>query len=417
VKEIKERVFRRIDSDEDKIAKLCSDLIRIPSRNPPGDTTEIASFLKDVLNEKGLDVKTFEPRKSMPNLVSTLKGSSDTPHFILNAHMDVFPANGDLWDFDPFGGEIRDGKILGRGASDMKSGLTASLVTFTSIYDLDLPLPGKLTLTLVSDEETGGRWGTGWLLENVPDVLGDACLIGEPSGRGIFKLGEKGTCWLKFTASGKAAHGAWHPLGDNAIVKASTAIPKLMSLKGWKGRTPDELRDIIKTQKRSIENTYGKETSELVDGLSVNVGKINGGTKINIVPASCELEVDFRVPIGITSSEAKTKIGGELKKAGLEDIRSEFIGSSEANFTSPNEKIVKLVRNNVEEVYGISPEIQIALGATDGKYFRYKGIPTIQYGPHPYNMGAPNEYTTIDELIGTTKVHLGVTMEYFWLGE
>lgn len=198
------------------------DMVRIPSVNLPGDMDDIASYIRSWMEKRGFIVETYEPRKGRISLVTEI-GEEKRPTLILNGHMDVVPT-GDLkrWKFPPYSGDIREGKILGRGATDMKGGLTSIIAAFTAISNVVEKLPGKLILTAVPDEETGGEHGSSWLVKT-GKVQGEACLIGEPSGiHGSF-IGEKGLCWLRLESRGIPAHGSLPMLGENAIEKLARA--------------------------------------------------------------------------------------------------------------------------------------------------------------------------------------------------
>ena len=137
------------------------------------------------LDREGIAHRTEAPQAAHPNLIATFEGGAEAGrHLVLNGHLDVFPV-GDraAWARDPWSGEIVDGRVHGRGTVDMKCGTTALLFVFAYLYRLRAELPGRVTLTVVSDEETGGKWGTDWLIENCADeVLGDCVLNTEPSG-------------------------------------------------------------------------------------------------------------------------------------------------------------------------------------------------------------------------------------------
>jgi len=416
VDQLKKKILERIDQKKDELIKLCCDVVKIPSENPPGDTTEIADFLRQYLEERRFNVKTYEPKKANPNLVATYAGTKQKPNLMLNAHMDTFPAGShDTWDFPPFCGEVKKGKILGRGSADMKGGLTVSVFTFALFKEIGIELPGKLTLTLVSDEETGGKWGTEWLLDNVSDVKGDACLNTEPSGLSTVWIGEKGVCWLRLKASGVSAHGAVPMLGDNAIVNMSKVIPIAESFRKVKGKIPREIEGIIEEARAALEAIpgFGKGTGVVLDHVSVNVGTIKGGTKTNLVPESCEMELDTRVPIGMTPKELKQKLETELHKAGLGMVKCEFINATESSYTSPDERIIELVCKNAKEIIGQKLKYGIWVGGTDARFFRQRGIPAAIYGTRMFNIGAANEYIEVDDLINVAKVHAATIVDYY----
>ena len=132
---------------------------------------------------------------------------------MLNGHLDHFPSDDHaLLSFPPYGGQIRDGKILGRGVSDMRGGLTASLFSFLLIHEHRVPLRGPLTLMMVADEETGGAWGTGFILEQRPEFAGDACMIGEPESPDGLRLGRRAS-----------ASSGWSPRARRAMAGSAPA--------------------------------------------------------------------------------------------------------------------------------------------------------------------------------------------------
>jgi len=417
---LKARLQAAIEARRDEIVALCSDLIKFPSENPPGDMTEIAGWLQEYLEKRGFKVKTYAPEKGRISVVTQLDGGPGRT-LVLNGHMDVVPA-GDTsrWDFPPFCGDVRDGKILGRGATDMKGGLTAVIAVMVLLSEMGERLPGKLILTAVPDEETGGEFGSQWLVES-GTVTGDACLIGEPATvLGTF-VGEKGLCWLKLTARGRPAHGSMPAMGENAIMKMAAALPLIQQIEEDHVDIPADIAEIVAGSKvlfsKMLEGVAGKERAALVghclDHSSVNVGVIHGGSKTNMVPDKCVVEVDIRVPAGTTPDAVRDRVVGLLEKAGLGDIECEFLARSNPSYTPPTEEIYQLVVANAKQVTGIEPKPLFVTGGTDGRFFRWKGIPAICYGPGELEGAhAYNEYVKVDNLISATKVVAGVIVDY-----
>jgi len=181
----------------------------------------------------------------MPNILGTFEGISEGRHLVLNGHTDVFPVSEDPvkegWTTDPWGGEIIDGKIYGRGSSDMKCGTSASIWTYIFLNRLRAKIKGKLTLTCVSDEETFGPWGDRWLIDNEPEVLGDCCLNGEPSSPFTIRYGEKGLLWLTFTVKTPGAHGAYTHVSPSATRIAAKLINELGNLENLPLNIPQDL--------------------------------------------------------------------------------------------------------------------------------------------------------------------------------
>jgi len=408
----KRKLRALIDARQKELVELCSKTIGIPTDNPPGDTRQLAHFLKDYLGGYGINAKVYEPRPETPILVASLEGSRKTPHLILNAHMDQFPADmNQLWDFGPYCGEVRDGKICGRGAGDMKGGLSALTFAFCLLKEMNLNLPGKVTLTIVSDEETGGRWGTGWLLENVQGLAPDACLNSEPSGLTV-RIGEKGIFQIRLRASGKQAHGSFAGYaGDNAITKMAKTLPLIENFRNIRDKSTGETEWVTQEAMKGFEVQYGHVApgmSKALRHVSVNIGMIRGGTKVNIVPRTCEMEIDMRLPLGVTQQEIKRRLNEELGKTN-ETITWEYLAHEstifDANYTSPRERIVEILCRNAAEVAGKPPLFSFTSGATDCRYFRKRNVPSAVYGPTVHNMAAANEYITVDDLVTVTKVH------------
>ena len=205
--ELKAKVLREIDARMPEFERLLGDVVRIPTDNPPGDTIECVTFLADYLKSMGLPADVYEPQPTLQSLVSYKTGAESGRNLVLNGHLDQFPAgDSEDWSFDPYSGESTEGRILGRGVGDMKAGSVASLICLLLIHELEIPIKGQLTLTLVGDEEAGSNWGTRWLLENVPCTRGDACLNSEPTNFDQVLIGHRGMYWLEV----KTRHsGGW----------------------------------------------------------------------------------------------------------------------------------------------------------------------------------------------------------------
>lgn len=421
-KELKKKLWRCVDEKKRDTIKLCSDMIKIPSENPPGDMSEIASFIRDWLKDQGFTVETYEPKKGRINLVTKICGLKK-PVLILNGHMDVVPA-GDpkRWDFPPYCGEIKGGKVLGRGATDMKGGLASIIAAFTAVSAVREP-QGTLILTIVSDEETGGEYGTKWLLDT-GKIHGDACLIGENSSLYTSFIGEKGLCWLRLKSRGTSAHASCPALGENAIEKLMRALQVVKKVEKEKVKVPIDTLEMFEKSKGIMGELMVKsgiiETSKLkvvtsaLDNITVNIGVIHGGTKINVVPDSCSAEVDVRVPIGTTSERVKKDIWKTVMQAGLTDIECEVITISDPNYTSPTERIYKLLSENTKECLGISIAPLLLTGSTDARFFRLKEIPAIHYGPGEFGkLHCNNEYVSAENIIKVAKVLAGTISDFF----
>ncbi|HDJ66612.1 MAG TPA: M20 family peptidase [Nitrososphaeria archaeon] len=407
-REFKEKVFEDFHGEE--VVELASRLIKIPSVNPPGDTSEIAAFVKNYLEEEGVSVELCEPADKKVNLIAEIGEKGSKRVLVLNGHLDVVPiGDRSRWSFDPFSGEIRDGYLHGRGASDMKGGLAGIIYAFKKLVKFEDRLRGGLKLVCVADEETGGTYGAAYLVEG-GKALGSSVLIAEPTGMNLINIGEKGAIWAKIIVKGIPGHGSLSPfIGDNAIVKSVNLIRELMKVTEMRGELPKELLDVAEYSRNLLKKFVSSEASKAIDHPTINFGIIRGGTKVNIIPDRCELEIDIRIPIGLSAAKIMSRIKEIVEKYG----EIEFAGVGEPNYTSPNSEIVKVVEKNVREILGIEPKPFLEWASSDARHFRKANIPTIHYGPaemegiHGYN-----ERVKVEDLVNAARVYLGAAIDY-----
>ena len=412
---LKRRVFREIDNRKKEIIRLCSDMIKAPSENPPGDTLAVASIVKDHLSEIGLDSKLYEPKKGLFNLVSTNRKGSG-PSLVYNAHMDVFPAGDrEKWAFDPFSGRISSKRVYGRGAVDMKGGLVASLAAYSVMGSLDIELPGTLAIAFACDEEVAGPWGTRWILENVKHLAWDACIIGEPSGTDCVVYGEKGVNFVSIQVESSGSAHSSAPFVESALLNAATIVRRGEELQEQKCLIPRNLRSLIKFQKKSFAKQYGAKVAESIDHVSLNVGTIKGGIAPNMICPYCEMKACFRVPFSI-SPEKVVQTWIRKTKSDSRSLRTKFTLDArfEATYTNPKESVVLCATQNALKILGRAPRLTFSLWGTDGRYMRKKGIPTVIYGPSPDTMATFNEFIDVEELLQVAKVHAGAAFDYLW---
>lgn len=260
----KQVLLQRIESDKATLIDFLRGLIRCKSPNPPGDTSEVAAYVRGFLDRHCLAYRVIAPNGLMPNIVATFDAAAPGRHFALNGHMDVFPVDSTGWTVDPWGGQLIDGKIYGRGACDMKCGTTATLFTFRYLHELRNSLHGKLTLSAVSDEETFGPWGTRYLVEHHPEILGDCCLSGEPSSRHTVRFGEKGPLWLRFHVRTPGAHGAYTHASRSAVAIASGIIAGLQRLEEIEPPHISNLSAALEQAADALDAAYGKGAAQII---------------------------------------------------------------------------------------------------------------------------------------------------------
>ena len=405
------RLQEQLLRDRERIITFVRDLVRIPSENPPGDTTELYAFVADFLRKQGLDFETIAPVPEWPNLVASFDGGRGGKHLVLNGHLDIFPA-GDRsrWSMDPYAGEVRDNRLYGRGVSDMKAGTAASILTYLYLSRIRESLPGKLTLTLVSDEETGGVWGTKYLLENHPGTLGDCVLNGEPSTPRTIRFGEKGPLWINVELQTPGGHGAYTHQSPNAIKRGARLVRELETLTEHPFDIPADVNEKIEAARSALDEVLGFGATDVVKSITLNIGVIKGGDKVNMIAADCHLEVDLRAPVGVPAKRLLSEFERVLNK--YEGASYTIAGGHDANVCDPNHQMVRILADNAQSVRDVRPYPAISIGGTDCRFWRERGIPAYVYGPTPYGMGAPDEHVTLDDLLGTVHVHALSAYDY-----
>ncbi len=418
VKEHTDRITESIEHRTKESTRLCSRLIQAKSENPPGDTTESAILVEDFLNAEGIGYQKFEPAKGHVNVVAKL--GRGTPTLILCGHMDVVPA-GDVsnWKMNPFGGVCDKDKIWGRGATDQKGGVAAMLTAMAALRDFEEELNSTVTIACVSDEEAPGPGGARWLLNN-KKLSGDTCIITEFTGNIDAKYsvvcGERGTCWLRITAHGRPAHGSNPALGNNAIDRLTDFLPKLRVLEDAQVRIPKDAETLVRNGKKQLNKTAQKQgvpphcLTRALDHYTVNVGIINGGTKINMVPEECTAEVDIRVPAGGSPDALEEFVRCALP----EECEFEVVNKTAPSFTRADASLTMAVQRSAKRVLGYRPSAGYVAYTSDAHYFReVLGVPTVTFGPGYSELAhGHNEYVQIRDVLDMAKVYLNLMIGF-----
>src|SRR6476661_2837993 len=235
-----DRVFAEIESATEEMVAFTADMIRIPTVNPPGDAyVECAELIGKRLGAFGFVVDypvatgrpEHTPSHPRMNVVGLRQGRSKRPLVHLNGHFDVVPANAG-WTVDPFGGLVRDGRIYGRGTSDMKAGITAAMYAAEAIRRAGIELQGSVEISGTVDEESGGFAGMAWLAQQgrVSAELTDAVIITEPTDTDRIYIGHRGVYWFEVTTHGRIAHGSMPFFGVNAISHMGVVLGEIQRL-------------------------------------------------------------------------------------------------------------------------------------------------------------------------------------------
>ncbi|MHA1257039.1 MAG: M20 family metallopeptidase [Promethearchaeota archaeon] len=354
-----------------EIVSILKKLVQIPSENPPGITKDIVKYLiSNVFKEKeGFRNQVVTNKKNgveLHNLISTIGNGKEV--IALSGHFDVVPiGDASQWRDPPFSAEIKGGRLYGRGSADMKGGI-AFLIGVIKILSEIPEFLEKYTLMFLgtADEEDGM---TGSITLSRQDIINDLILlvIAEPTNLKI-GIGEKGLLWVKLRITGKAAHGSMPQEGINAIKRALEILP--------------QLHDFL-----------GERNNDILGNSTLNIGKINGGTAINVVPDQVVLDLDYRL-IPEQDQTLLIKDLNSLQKSGL-PINVEVLKELPALVTDPNHLFIQNIKEiSKNEIVGLPY-------ATDAAHFinSKNPIPFVIYGPgDPINIHKTDEYIEIDHI-------------------
>jgi len=360
------------------------ELIRIPSRNPPGEEERCASYIKSKLEEYGIEAYLVQaPLEGRPQVVGVVRGDEGKRTLILNGHIDVVPeGDKERWRYPPFEGKMVNSRIYGRGACDMKSSL-GMMIEIARIAK-NARLSGNLVLSFAVGEEKLEP-GTQYLLkEFLPkmSIIGDWGVVLEPTSCNI-GIAQGGGIWSSIAVKGKSAHSSVPEKGINAISKASKVISKL-----------DEYNAEI----------LAKKKYKLGFKPTIKVTMIDGGTKDNMIPDLCNLVVDRRLIPGETIEEAWRELQNILEEMKSEDpefsyeisIRTEW----EPAEIPSDSSIVRYLIASYEKVIGEKAKVVGISGGTDVRNFvNDVKIPAVIFGPGDISKAhIVDEFIEIDEI-------------------
>ncbi len=412
---VRDELLAGIERDRERLIGFLSGFLQAQTPNPPGDTRPAYAYVRALLDREGIAYETVLVEAELPNIVATIEGAAPgtgpAHHLALNGHMDVFPVPmGEAWTHGPWSGDVAEGRVWGRGAVDMKAGTTASIFAFLYLSRIRHAWRGRLTLTVVSDEETMGSKGAKLILDTRPELRGDCLLNGEPSALGTVRYGEKGLLWLEVEITTSGGHGGYPHLSKSATKIAASLIRDLESLTEIAVEPPAAHADRLRRSYAATDRILGEGAGKVAASVVVNIGTITGGTKVNVIPARCTLEVDLRAPIGLPIDMLKARALEVVAR--FPEARVTEIVRSEPNFYPDPHPMLDIVCKNVEAVTGEAPAQIIGLGATDARLWRHRGLPAFVFGPSPAGMGGRNEAVLIEELMTIVKVHTLSAYDY-----
>ena len=426
----------------DEVVGHLQELLRLDTRNPPGNETLAAEYLRNVLDREGIPSEIVGPAPDRGSIVARLKGDGSERPLLLMSHTDVVAVEPDKWSHDPFGGVIADGYLFGRGALDMKHMVAMELQTMLLLKRRGVPLKRDVIFMAAADEEVGGYAGAGWLVEHRPELIEAEYALNEGGGAGneingrlyyTVQTAEKGTARFRLTTRGRPGHGS-RPHDDNAVLKLAAHLVKLRSARlpvhltetakayihGVAAAQPDE----IKQQLLAVLDP--ERADEAIDALSldenfklslraiirntVSPTMLSAGSQINVIPSAAEASLDGRTLPGWTPE----RFAEELRAIFGDEVELDFLEPSEPLEADPEGPMLDTIRAVLaERAPGAAVIPRLLSGATDAKHIAKLG--TRVYGFAPTLWSGPGEMDRIhghDERIAVEALRWGARTLY-----
>ena len=363
---------------------LTQELLKYQTINPPGNEKEVAEFLGKILSGFGFDVQYPELDKNRLNVIAE-KGLSDSrPPIVFTGHTDVVPLGAKPWSVDPFSAEIKDGKLYGRGSSDMKSGVAAMVVAAIRAFENDGP-EGGVRLLITAGEEIGCQ-GARELCENDYNI-GEArgLIVGEPTSNKPY-IGHKGGLFMNASCTGVTAHSSMPHLGDNAIYKVAKAISAIEKLK------------------------FNVEKDDLLGYPTINVGVVKGGLNFNSVPDRAEFTIDIRSTPKLDNEgllkQLKEAIGNEVTLEPFVDLGPVA--------SDPGDPFVQMVHAEYSKLLDKEAPSRAIAYLTDGSVLQpwYNNVPTVILGPGEAEMAhQTDEFCYVDKIKECTELYYNIIFD------
>lgn len=399
-----------MDDDQllNEATRYLQDYIRIDTVNPPGNEIEGAKFFKKIFDKEAIPSEIHEPIPGRGSVLATLKGDGSKRPILLLSHIDVVPVEKQGWEVPPFEGIIKDGYLYGRGTLDCKSLGIIEMIALLILKRENISLKRDLIFFATADEETGGRWGIQWAMENIPALKeaeyalneGGHIIInedGSPNQYGISN-GQKDIFQLKLKVRGRAGHGSMpHP--ENPNVKL---VHSLDSLTRWE--TPYHILPTVKDYFRKLapkQPPYERPFFEDIEkGLNdpsfsvwltsnpvynamlrntISLTILQGGTKANVIPSESSATLDCRLIPGANKEEFLKEVRRRLG----DDVEVEVMVENDSLSPSPlDTEFFKAIEKLAEEDDPGCPVVPYLLpGATDSRFLRQQGIVTYDFTP------------------------------------
>ncbi len=392
---------------EDEAVAWLQGLIRVDTINPPGNETRAVEFFADIFDAEGISYETAESAPGRGNIWAKIEGG-DEPALILLQHTDVVPAEEEFWTIDPLSGDIRDGYILGRGARDMKGLGIIQLATFLSLHRSGVELNRDVIFLATADEEAGGFFGVGWLIDNHPEIFEDVGFLLNEGGGGSSDEGDivfgvevtqKVPVWLRLTAIDTPGHGS-SPRPQTAVTRIVQALNTLLE-NPFPPRIIGPVNDYFAALSVDMNEEWGPSYADInsaiqdpafVEKLHANraghnslirdtcsMTRMSGSSKINVIPPTAWAELDCRI---LPDKPAEQFIAELDELIGYTGVEIETIMAFTPAISETNSRLFDAIVSVTQELHPGSRVIpSVSTGFTDSHFTRDLGI--VSYGFNP----------------------------------
>ena len=380
---------------EEEMAALLSELVAIPTENPPGKNYRAcADFIEKTLQRVGLECERLEadqPREGSGEKPICLIASHGRGESVLyfHGHYDVVPAQ----SREQFQPSRKDHFLFGRGSCDMKGGIAAMLYAILALKECGAELNGRIALTLVPNEETGGEGGSAWLAaQGRLGRGGIGMLLAEPTS-GVVWNANRGAISLHVRVLGKSAHVGLQHQGENSFEKMVHVVQGLQELK----------RQV--EQKTTGYNIGADQARHSILMLGRQSG---GGANFNVVPEECWFTIDRRINPEEDMEEEKSKIVAALESCKREGIRLEWevFQEGRSSACSEEEPLGKVLAQSVQAVTGEVPRFELCPGLLETRFYAAEGVAAYAYGPGMLSVAhGPNEYVDLRKIVDSAAIY------------
>ena len=392
---------------DDEAVSWLQEYLQVDTVNPPGNESRAVDFYAKIFKKEGIEFNSAESAPGRGNIWARIKGG-DKPALILLQHTDVVPANMNFWTRPAFSGEIHEGYIWGRGALDMKGTGISQLAVFLSLHRSGLALNRDVVFLATADEEAGGAYGAGWMVDNHPEVFAGAGLLVNEGGSGyqangkiIFgvEVTQKVPVWLRLTAVDTPGHGS-SPRPTSSVTRIVEAL-NLVKENPFKARIIPEVERIFKSDSKSMDGELADKFFNIKESIKLegfleelqeysasrhaltrdtcSMTRMGGSSKINVIPPEAWAEIDCRILPDRPAEEFIDAFNELVKDTGVE---VEVIMAFTSAISSTDSVLFKAIEAVTSDLYPNSSVVpSVSTGFTDSHFTRDLGIASYGFNP------------------------------------